>query len=71
MRSHVYIYTCADKLAAPYESIQKHDLIVVAAIEGLVREEQFLHGPCILGAATAEITQILTRANYSLSHKNI
>jgi hypothetical protein len=45
-----------------YESIQKQRLIVVAATEGLVREEQLLHELCILGAATAEITQILTRA---------
>ncbi len=37
-------------------------LIIVAVIEDSVREEQFLHDMCLLGAVTVEITQILTRA---------
>ncbi len=37
-------------------------LIIVAVIEVSVREEQFLHDMCLLGALTVEITQILTRA---------
>ena len=42
--------------------------IIVAATEGLVREEQLLHDMCLLGAVTVEITQILTRAgNFDIS----
>jgi len=42
--------------------IFKKNAIIVAATEGLVREEQLLHDMCLLGAVTVEITQILTRA---------
>ncbi len=37
----------------------------MAVIEDSVREEQFLHDMCLLGAVTVEITQILTRAGQS------
>ncbi len=40
--------------------------IIVAVIEDSVREEQFLHDMCLLGAVRVEITQILTRAGYTL-----
>ncbi len=42
-----------------------HIRIIVAVIEDSVREEQFLHDMCLLGAVTVEITQILTRAGVS------
>ena len=34
----------------------------MAVTNNQVREEQFLHDMCLLGAVTVEITQILTRA---------
>jgi hypothetical protein len=40
--------------------------IIVAVTEESVREEHFLHDLCLLGAVTAEITQILTRAGFTL-----
>jgi len=49
------IYICTD-----------HDTIIVAVTEGPVREEQLLHDLCLLGAMTVEITQILTRAGYTI-----
>ena len=39
--------------------------IIVAVTEESVREEHFLHDLCLLGAVTAEITQILTRAGFT------
>lgn len=41
--------------------------IIVAVTEGPVREEQLLHDMCLLGAVTVEITQILTRAGFTLT----
>ena len=41
--------------------------IIVAVTEGPVREEQLLHDLCLLGAVTVEITQILTRAGFTLT----
>ncbi len=43
----------------------------MAVIEDSVREEQFLHDMCLLGAVTVEITQILTRAGQSHTIKFI
>jgi len=39
--------------------------IIVAVTKDPVREEQFLHDMCLLGAVTVEITQILTRAGFT------
>jgi len=44
-----------------------HAAIIVAVTEGPVREEQLLHDLCLLGAVTVEITQILTRAGFTLT----
>jgi len=35
---------------------------ILTVTTDLVREEQFVHDLCLLGAVTVEITQILTRA---------
>lgn len=48
-------------------SIKSNDAIIVAVTEGPVREEQLLHDLCLLGAVTVEITQILTRAGFTLT----
>ena len=45
----------------------RNDAIIVAVTEGPVREEQLLHDLCLLGAVTVEITQILTRAGFTLT----
>ena len=37
----------------------------MAVTKDPVREEQFLHDMCLLGAVTVEITQILTRAGFT------
>ena len=44
-----------------------HVAIILAVTEGPVREEQLLHDMCLLGAVTVEITQILTRAGFTLT----
>jgi len=67
---YIYIYK-----RALQKNLRRHNLIIikknaiiVAATEGLVREEQLLHDMCLLGAVTVEITQILTRAgNFDIS----
>jgi len=50
-KNNIYIYI--------YKNIYNPILTVTT---DLVREEQFVHDLCLLGAVTVEITQILTRA---------
>lgn len=66
---YIYIYKRAlQKNLRRHNLIIKKNAIIVAATEGLVREEQLLHDMCLLGAVTVEITQILTRAgNFDIS----
>ncbi len=60
----MYTYTHTHFLHKAYMTLPT---IIVAVTEDLVREEQFLHDMCLLGAVTVEITQILTRAGFTLT----
>lgn len=58
------------KLAQPClhnRILHLHSVIIVTVTLSSVREEPFNHATYVLGAATAEITQILTRAESSTS----
>ncbi len=61
---NVHIHTHTHFLHKAYMTLPT---IIVAVTEDLVREEQFLHDMCLLGAVTVEITQLLTRAGFTLT----